>query len=414
LTLAGQSFTSFQWDILLLEVCFTAMFLAPRTWRPKRPLDEPVPSRAGLWLVRLLLFKLMFLSGAVKLLSMDPAWWRLEALDVHYFTQPLPTWTAWYAHQLPAPFQRSSVLVMFAIEMVLPFAIFWGRIASRIAAAGIALLMGMIALTGNYNFFNLLTVVLCIPLLDDELLARGLPSRIRAWIFGSRRIGDTTRMPAPAASPRQRIVRALRIAAASALVLVSALTFVRELVRTAPERTPGVTGWLLASGERWLLGWGSPWVLAYTDRFHTVSGYGLFRSMTTERPEIVIEGSSDGIEWREYGFRWKPGDPLARPRFVEPHQPRLDWQMWFAALGPARQRSWLETLMRRLLEGEPTVLRLMGHNPFEQGPPRHVRLVYYAYTFTDRDERRQTGAWWKRDQRGLLTPRPLSLDDFTR
>ena len=68
--------------------------------------------------------------------------------------------------------------------------------------------------------------------------------------------------------------------------------------------------------------------------FHLVGSYGLFADMTVDRPELVVEGSDDGVEWVPYGFKHKPGDPSRRPRFVAPHQPRLDWQMWFEALGP--------------------------------------------------------------------------------
>jgi hypothetical protein len=403
LTLAGQSFTSFQWDVLLLETCFTALFVAPWGWRPRRPHAEPLPSRAGLWLVRALLFKLMFLSGVVKLLSMDEAWWSLTALDAHYYTQPLPPWTAWYAHRLPEGFQRASVLVTLAIEIGLPFAIFFGRRGRQLAAAGFSFLMLAIAATGNYNFFNLLTVVLCVPLVDDAGLARLVPRRFRSGLV----------VPPGAGTAAAHWLRALRLAAAGALLVTSLLVSVREMVRTGPEGSRGaIVERLSASAERWLLSWGGPRVLAYADPFHTVNGYGLFRSMTTRRSEIVIEGSDDGRVWREYGFRWKPGAVSERPRFVQPHQPRLDWQMWFAALAPSRQAHWLDSLMARLLEGEPTVLALLGEDPFAGRPPRHVRLLVYDYTFSDPAERR-AGAWWRRGAGRPLTTRPLSLEDFT-
>jgi hypothetical protein len=136
----------------------------------------------------------------------------------------------------------------------------------------------------------------------------------------------------------------------------------------------------------------------------SANGYGLFAVMTTERPEIVVEGSEDGTTWRPYEFRWKPGDPLRRPRFVAPHQPRLDWQIWFAALGDYRSNPWLTNLMARLLEGAPEVESLLAANPFPGLPPRFVRAVLYEYRFTDAQERRRTGAWWRRELRGLYAP----------
>jgi hypothetical protein len=141
--------------------------------------------------------------------------------------------------------------------------------------------------------------------------------------------------------------------------------------------------------------------------FHAVSSYGLFAVMTTQRPEIVIEGSTDGSEWREYQFRYKPGDVGKPPRLAAPHQPRLDWQMWFAALGPPPL--WFAKLLVRLLEGSPDVLALFEHDPFPGRPPTYVRALLYEYRMTDREVRRRTGAWWQRDLRGVYIP-PVRLE----
>ena len=193
------------------------------------------------------------------------------------------------------------------------------------------------------------------------------------------------------------------------LVMVSGLTMVREMVRSQQaDRQPTVVGWFLDGCQRAILSWAQPYVLAKLDPFRTISGYGLFRVMTTERPEIVVEGSRNGLEWLPYGFRWKPSDLKRPPGFVAPHQPRLDWQMWFAALNPRGQRYWLQRFMQRLLEGSPHVLDLLQANPFPDQPPRYVRLVYYRYRFTDRKTREQTGAWWRRVRLGVLT-QPMSL-----
>jgi hypothetical protein len=138
--------------------------------------------------------------------------------------------------------------------------------------------------------------------------------------------------------------------------------------------------------------------------FRSVGGYGLFAIMTTSRPEIILEGSDDASTWKPYEFRWKPGDVMRRPRFVAPHQPRLDWQMWFAALGSYEQQPWFVPFCARLLEGEPSVTALLARNPFPQAPPRYLRAVVYDYRFTDAAERRATGAWWKREMKGLYVP----------
>src|SRR2546430_612504 len=120
----------------------------------------------------------------------------------------------------------------------------------------------------------------------------------------------------------------------------------------------------------------------------------------------------DSVHWREYEFRWKPGDVTRRPGFVAPHQPRLDWQMWFAALDPAGAEAWLAGLMRGVLEGTPQVVSLLGADPFPDAPPRYVRLAYYRYRFSTRAERARTGAWWSRELTGYLT-RPVSLADLS-
>jgi hypothetical protein len=131
--------------------------------------------------------------------------------------------------------------------------------------------------------------------------------------------------------------------------------------------------------------------------FRSFNGYGLFRVMTTERPEIIIEGSRDGEHWSEYEFRYKPGAVTRRPRFVAPYHPRLDWQMWFAALDPAGNIGWLESLANRLRAGTPEVLALLGRNPFPGAPPRFIRLLEYDYRFSTATEWQRTHAWWVRE-----------------
>ena len=176
------------------------------------------------------------------------------------------------------------------------------------------------------------------------------------------------------------------VALAALMALLSALTFAREISATLP-------------GGR---GADHPLLRAVAP-LRSVNGYGLFRVMTTERLEIVIEGSRDSVHWLEYEFRWQPGAVSRRPRFVAPHQPRLDWQMWFAALDPEGAEPWLAGLVRGLLEGRPQVLSLLGPNPFPDAPPRYLRLVSYRYRFTTAQERSRTGAWWARQFVGYLT-----------
>jgi hypothetical protein len=175
------------------------------------------------------------------------------------------------------------------------------------------------------------------------------------------------------------------------LLGLSALSLVRELAFTAPAGR-GLRWWPLRASA----------VMDVVAPLRSINGYGLFRVMTIDRPELVLEGSSDGARWKEYDFRFKPDAPGERPRFVAPFHPRLDWQLWFAALAPAQSLGWLETLADRLRAGTPEVMALLGRNPFPGGPPRYLRAVLYDYRFSTQEERRRTGAWWVRTPQGVV------------
>jgi lipase maturation factor 1 len=378
LTVVGQNFLSFQWDALLLEAGLVAILWAPLRWLPRG--QQPPASTVARWLLVFLLFKLMFLSGLTKLLSGDPMWRSATALDYHFETQPLPPWTAWYAHHLSGSVHRAATILMFAIELGAPWLLLAPARLRRLRVAGclaLILLQLAIAATGNYGFFNALAIVLCIPVLNDDVLRRVLPLRL-VEIDGSAARAWSLALIAPV------------------FFVLSALSFGREIAYTLPGGSG--LGLVPAWSDR-VLGWVAP--------LRSFNGYGLFRVMTTQRPEIVIEGSRDGSEWIEYEFRYKPGAVDQRPRFVAPYHPRLDWQMWFAALDPPGNAEWLRSLVRHLLRGTPEVLALLRRNPFPDGPPHMVHLVMYEYHFSTPEERRRTRAWWVRVPVGYL-PVPLS------
>jgi lipase maturation factor 1 len=375
LTVAGQTFLSFQWDILLLEAGFLAIFFAPWRWRMDAN-DEAPLSHVGLFLLKLLLFKLMFMSGVVKLSSHDQSWWDLTVLDYHYWTQPLPTVIGWWSDQHPEWFKKFSVAFCLVVEIVVPFFIWAPRRLRHIAAGLLIALQVVIAATGNYCFFNLLTIALCLPLFDDRFLRwRG---RASAQVRG--------------------LAPALRVAAIAILIVTLPINAMFLFSASKPEAI-----------------WPRPIaaVAGYLAPFHIANGYGLFRVMTKSRPEIIIEGSADGNEWRAYDFKWKPGALDEAPGWVAPHQPRLDWQMWFAALGSYRQNPWFVSLLERLLRNTPEVSRLLARNPFPETPPRYVRARLYEYRFTTWAEHRATGAWWKREEARDYLP-ALSLENFDR
>ncbi|HWP94943.1 MAG TPA: lipase maturation factor family protein [Gammaproteobacteria bacterium] len=366
LVAAGEPWMSFQWDALLLECGFLAILL-------------PSGSRLVPWLYRWLVFRFMFLSGAVKLLSNDPSWADWTALYYHFQTQPLPNVLAWYAHHLPGWVHRAGVGATFFIELALPFLIFMPRRLRMMAAWGFVILQLAILLTGNYNFFNLLTLLMCLFLFDDQALRGSVPA---AW-------------RARAAAPSQpRTPAAIAVIAALLLAAGAGQMWNRLAPATLPD------------GLRTLAQTLAP--------FQVANAYGLFAVMTTRRYEIIVEGSRDGKIWHTYEFRYKPGDVMRRPPWLVPHQPRLDWQMWFAALETYRENMWFVRFCVALLKGSPPVLELLAQDPFAGAPPRYVRADLYEYWFSDAETRRLTGQWWVRERVGVYLPRISLRQTFER
>ena len=373
----GDPFLSFQWDALLLETGFLAIFFAPWQWRAKISAQTRGPSLVALWLLRWLLFKLMFRSGCVKLASGDATWRDLTALNYHFETQPLPTWIGWHVHHFPAWVHKSDTAFMFGIELVIPFLIFLPRRLRQLACLAFLALQFFILLTGNYCFFNLLTMVLCLTLLDDAALQKCLPAK---WCG---------RFAQPTATPHSSI----EVARGMILVPVVVVMLMTSLVQFMDMPHPNfrIPIKLLNAYEA-------------VEPLRSFNGYGLFQVMITKRPEIIMQGSNDGLNWQDYEFKYKPGDLKRRPAFVEPHQPRLDWQMWFAALGSYQNNRWFLQFSVRLLEGSPPVLKLLENNPFPEAPPKYIRAILYQYHFTDAATKKKTGEWWRRDFVGEYMP----------
>jgi len=363
-TYAGQVFMSFQWDALLLEAGFLAIFL-------------PGGSRIVVWLYRWLVFRYTFMAGAAKLASGDPTWRNLTALDYHFETQPLPSPIAWYAAQLPHWALAAATAATLIVEVGIVFFIFAPR---RLRAAAAWCVIGfelLIVATGNYNFFNLLTILICVFLFDDAALRALFPARLRSLVL-------------------ERAPRAGRAAGAiaTALALIVVPAGVDRVSQLLFDKDVAVAR-VVADAI-------SPLFI--------VNYYGLFAVMTTARPEIVIEGSDDGQTWREYEFRYKPGAESHPLSWNIPHQPRLDWQMWFAALGGCCE-PWFANFLRRLLEASPPVLALLASNPFPDHPPKYVRAMLYDYRFAEGPKAR--GRWWARTPEGILIL-PIELNDFRR
>ncbi len=353
---AGQGFTSFQWDYFLLEVGFLGLFL---NWG------------SGIIILsfRWLLARFMFMGGVVKIASGDPSWANLTALSFHYETQPLPTPVAYYLHQLPGWFHKISASGVFAIELILPFFIFLPKKFRLIACVGFIVLQGSIILTGNYTFFNLLTVLLCLFLFDDKDLNKIVSHRLYSKIQQARVIATSSS----------------HYCAAIWGSLIMLVCGTQIWMNNVNMPTYGVLKSLLRS----------------TSTVGVINNYGPFAVMTRTRNEIIVEGSDDAVQWFEYKFKYKPGDIKQTLSWNIPHQPRLDWQMWFAALGSVQQRFWFDKFLIKLQEGSPQVLSLLGENHFHDKPAKYIRAKLYQYSFTSLSQYEASQQIWQRQYVGL-------------
>jgi hypothetical protein len=263
---------------------------------------------------------------------------------------------------------------MFITEGIIPFLYFAPRRTRMLAFWLTVLFQLSIMATGNYGYFNVLTIVLAMTLMDDSAVARLLCTR-----------------PPPLSFSRPRLRPFLIAPIAIVLFIAGVIAGVNRVPRTN-------------------VSWPVPLVALYqaVEPFHIANSYGLFQEMTKSRPEVIVEGSDDGRNWKPYEFKWKAGDVNRRPSFCEPHMPRLDWQMWFLALDPQDNQQWFVAFAVKLLQGEPRVLKLMANNPFSDHPPRYVRAVMYDYHFSDAATRAANGAWWVRQPIGLLM-QPISI-----
>jgi lipase maturation factor 1 len=333
LVTAGSVFWHFQWDALLTEAGLLAVLVAPPGLLPRWCISPPRPS----WLlVQLLLVRLMVASGAVKLLSGDVTWRNLSALRYHFWTQPLPTPLGIWVATWPQGVLDAACAATLAVELLASLCILGPRPVRRAGALLLLFLQLLIALSGNYGFFNLLSATLVVSMLDDRdmgrlgrLLLRGRPPLAAA----------------PSGWP-------LRLAA-GALAVLGLSVFVEGLGGPVPLEV----------------------VLEAISPLGSVNRYGLFAVMTTHRDEIQLEVSGDATGWQPIAFRDKPDD--AGASFVAPHMPRLDWEMWFAALGPCRASPWFFAFARRLLEGDVTVWKLLA-TPAPAEAPRYLRSVRKA------------------------------------
>ena len=362
----GQVFYGFGWESLLLETGFFAIFLGNRA---------TAPSAIVIWILRWVLFRDMFGAGLIKLRG-DPCWRDLTCLNYYFETQPIPNPLSWYFHWLPGGFHRAGVVFNHVGELAVPFLYFLPQPLAAIGGAVTILFQLTLVVSGNLSWLNWLTIVLCIPTLDD---------RWWSWLP----------VEQPVLQDPMPIQRAA-IYAVGALVLVMSVRPILNIL--SPQQ-----------------------LMNYSfNPLHLVNTYGAFGSITRMRTELVIEGTEEdpiasSTRWREYEFKGKPGDPSRVPPQVAPYHLRLDWLMWFAAMSRPADHPWFPMLLVRLLDGDRATLGMLRTNPFPDRPPRYVRALSYSYRFTTLDERRRSGQWWNRELIGIYhAPVALRLRDEER
>jgi hypothetical protein len=351
----GQTFYGFGWETLLLEAGFLAAFLGSNQVAPPAPV---------LWLFIWLVFRLEFGAGMIKMRG-DRVWRDLTALYYHHETQPMPNPASWFFHHLPKPLHKVEVAGNHFAQLVVPFFLFFPQPVGSIAAAIVIITQLWLVASGNFAWLNTLTILLAFAAVSDDAVQAILP------------VDSFT----PDYQPEPVWFTVVVLAACALLVYLSYWPL-KNLFAKHQLMNASFNSW------------------------HLANAYGAFGSITRERYEVVVEGSLDGVHWREYGFKGKPGDPQRMPRQFAPYHLRLDWMMWFLALG-ARGESWFIPLLRRLLSADEATLKLLRHDPFAGEPPLYVRATLYHYRFSTWAEKRSTGQWWVRRESGQLVP-PLS------
>ena len=357
----GQTWYLFGWESLLLEMGFLAIFLGN---------DRIAPPLLAMWLARLLLFRLEFGAGLIKLRG-DTCWRDLTCLYYHHETQPMPGPLSWFFHHLPKPLHRVEAAGNHFAQLVVPFGLFAPQPVAGIAGAIVVVTQLWLVASGNFAWLNWLTILLGCSAIDARSLAALRPIR----------------QPALTEAPRWF---------AALVIVFAALTL---MLSYWPVRN------MISRGQRMNMSF---------NPFHLINTYGAFGSIGRTRREVVIEGTdepaiTEQTVWKEYEFKGKPGAVRRLPRQWAPYHLRLDWLMWFAAISPQYAYSWLHPFMLRLLQNDAATLRLLRHNPFSDDPPRYVRAQLYRYRFTTVAELRRDHAWWHRTLEGDYAA-PVSLD----
>lgn len=365
----GQTWYSYGWEIQLIETGFLAMFLCP-LWNA-RPFPKTAPPKQAIWLFRWLTFRIYLGAGLIKIRG-DTCWRDLTCLYYHYETQPIPNPLSRYVHFMPNWFHRLGVLWNHFIELVVPWFVFWPGIVRYAAGTLLISFQLILILSGNLSFLNYITILPAIACFDDKFFRKILPKKL---------------VQKAEFAAKNQVRRKAHPAIAYALIILVAWLSIPVFQN------------LISSGQI---------MNTSFNQWNLVNTYGAFGSVGKERYELILEGTTDEIitdktQWKEYEFIAKPGNISRQLPVIAPYQPRIDWQIWFAAFQRPEHNPWLLHLIWKLLDNDKDTLNLLANNPFKEKPPNYIRVQYYRYEFT----KPGSSTYWERSYIGQWLP-PLS------
>lgn len=364
---AGLIFMQYQWDILLLEISFLSFFICPLSFTLYSKKKFKV-STIVIFAFRLLLFKLYFTSGLVKVINPQSSWLNGDALMYHFQTQPLPQISSWLLHKLPTFILKIGTICVLFIELFVPFLFFLNKYLRLISFFIINSFMISIIFTGNFGFFNFLAIILSVFLLDDNFIKKRLSHYSkssfiikRSWLYN--------------------------LICSSLALFICFYSISNQFFRFIHQKQPFLKD-----------------ISNLINPFFISNSYGLFAHMTKKRYELDIQASMDAITWVSYKFKFKPNDSSDFPLFIAPYHPRLDWQLWFSSLRNYSDKSWINYFIDSLFLQKKDVLNLLSSDSKVNFKPQFIRIIRYEYRFSDIKTLKNKKIWNKKFNDIYLKP----------
>jgi len=368
----GQIWYGFGWEIQLLEIGFMAIFFVPLF--EARSFPRMPPPILIIWLFRWITFRIYLGSGLIKIRA-DECWKDLTCLFYHFETQPIPNPLSPYFHFLPKIVHKLGVIFSHFLQLIVPFFVFWPRILRLIAGILFLIFQSILIVSGNYSFFNWITIVPALALFDDGFLKKFFPRKL---VRKSMEAAKIAKKP----NKKQKLVWY----AVFILFIILSFPVIKNLSSSGQAMNTSFNQW------------------------HLVNTYGAFGAVGKERFELVVSGTLDSLIdentlWKEYEFKAKPTNVGRSLPVIAPYQPRIDWQIWFAAMSAPQNQPWMIHLIWKLLHNDKDVLKLIDDNPFPNEEPVYIKVDLYKYEFLKPTEKDV----WKRTYIGAWLP-PLSVN----